>query len=364
MPSTDASPINLADHEMWARDRMDPALNAIIHGGAGDEITLRANEQAWKDLSLWPRVLAGHSLPSLEMDLLGRRWPTPVAVAPMAQQGRLHPDGERAVGLAASALGVGMVLSMQSNHPMEQIAQDVISTAHRGPLWFQLYHLGDRSWSHDLLHRAAVAGYEAVVVTVDAPIQGVRDRERRHPSPPMLGLTQPHMPAACRPGQDLATLLESSATRADIEWLIQSSPLPVLLKGILHPEDARWACACGAQGIIVSNHGGRVLDTVPATAVVLPLIVESVNGQLPVLVDGGIRRGTDILKALAMGAGAVLVGRPVAHGLFNAGAQGVAHVLRLLMDELQAAMALCGVSDMASVTNRLLFVKKTSKLVI
>lgn len=336
---------------------MAPDLDAIINGGAGDEITLRANQEAWSGLHLWPRVLRSSTLPDLRTHLLGRDWPTPLMAAPMAQQLRLHPDGERATALAAAALGVGMVLSMQSNHPLEQIAQMAGPACDRGPLWFQIYHLGDRAWSLNLMQRAADAGYEAVVITVDAPVQGVRDRERRFPTTPTSGLALPHMPPVHYQQESMSNVLRQSASRDDIEWLIQASPLPVILKGILHPEDAHWACGCGSQGIIVSNHGGRVLDTVPATADVLPRIVELVGPCFPVLVDGGIRRGTDVLKALALGAHAVLVGRPIAHGLFNAGAKGVAHVLRLLLDELLAAMALCGVQDRKVISHHLIFKK-------
>ena len=335
-------PVNVADHERRARERMTPEADAYFNGGAADEITLHANRQAWSRLSLWPRVLRSSSLPDLSTTLLGRLWPTPLLVAPMAQQAWLHPDGERATALAAATSGAGMVLSMQSNTSLEQVALDVAKQAGRGPLWFQLYHLGDRAWTLELAQRAAHAGYEALVLTVDAPIHGVRDRERRASLRMPSHLSWPHMPPNVHHGQDLQALLQKSATWDDVAWLRVHSPLPVLLKGLLHPDDARQACEMGMAGVIVSNHGGRVLDTTPSTAAVLPNIAEAVSGRIAVLVDGGLRRGTDVFKALALGADAVLLGRPVAHGLAHAGARGVAHVLRLLLDECMATMALCG----------------------
>ncbi len=350
MAAVPGTPVNLADHETRARERLTPEADAYFNGGAADEITLHANRQAWSRLNLWPRVLRSSTLPDLRTHLLGRLWPTPLLVAPMAQQAWLHPDGERATALAAAALGTGLVLSMQSNTPLEQVAHDVADEAGRGPLWFQLYHLGDRAWSLELAHRAATAGFDALVLTVDAPIHGVRDRERRAAIRVPDHLTLPHMPPTAHQGHDLRALLQQSATWADVEWLRAHSPLPLLLKGILHPADARQACEVGTAGIIVSNHGGRVLDTTPATADVLPLIADAVQSRIALLVDGGIRRGTDIFKALALGADAVLLGRPVVHGLVNAGAQGVAHVLRLLLDEFSASMALCGVDTIPGIT--------------
>jgi 4-hydroxymandelate oxidase len=350
MAAVPRTPINLADHEALARERLTPEADAYFNGGAADEYTLQANRQAWTRLNLWPRVLRSSSLPDLRTELLGRRWPTPLLVAPMAQQAWLHPDGERATALAAAAWGAGMVLSMQSNTSMEQIGRDVAQEKERGPLWFQLYHLGDRGWTLALAQRAAAAGFDALVLTVDAPIQGVRDRERRAAVRVPTHLTQPHMPPTAPQGRDLQTLLQQSATWDDVQWLQAHSPLPLLLKGILHPADARLADDMGVAGVIVSNHGGRVLDTTPATAEVLPLIASVVGGRMALLVDGGLRRGTDVFKAMALGADAVLLGRPVAHGLAHAGAQGVAHVLRLLLDELMATMALCGVGQAKAIT--------------
>ncbi len=357
-------PSCLADHEALAAQRLDAATRAYFSGGAADETTLRANVQAWQRLQLSSRVLRPLACGHTRVRLLGRTLAHPLLVAPMAHQCLAHPDGERATALAAAALGAGLVLSTQASTPLEDVARLVLSDADRGPLWFQLYLQPDRAFTRDLVQRAEAAGYEALVLTVDAPVSGVRDRERRagFALPPgvsavnLQGLRTP--PAAVlQPGQSALfdNLLTHAPTWADIAWLRSVTRLPVLLKGITHPADARLALEHGAAGVIVSNHGGRTLDTLPPTAELLPAVVQAVDGALPVLVDGGIRRGTDVLKAMALGASAVLVGRPVLHGLANGGAQGVAHVLRLLRDELEIAMALCGcrqLSDAASVLHQ------------
>jgi 4-hydroxymandelate oxidase len=333
--------VNLADHEAHARRVMDSRAWAYFSGGAGDAITMRANRDAWDAIELRPRVLAPLAGLDTRTTLLGRTCPAPLLVAPMAHQGLAHRDGERATALAASALGVGMVLATQSGTSLEEVAQDYLPEADRGPMWFQLYWQGDRSWARELAARAQRAGYEALVLTVDAPLQGVRDAERRSGFALPAGYPAPHLPPKAGEG-DLAGLLAKAPTWDDVAWLRGESPLPLLLKGITHPADADLACDLGVAGIVVSNHGGRVLDTVPATARLLPGIVDEVRGRCAVLVDGGVRRGTDVVKAIALGADAVLVGRPVLYGLANAGATGVAHVLRLLLDEFAAAMALCG----------------------
>ncbi len=332
----------LADHESLARQQLDPAVWAYFSGGAADETTLHANQQAWRDLPLHPRVLQPLAGLHTRVRLLERDWPTPLLVAPMAHQRLLHDDGERATALAAAAQGAGMVLSTQSSTPLEHAAALHLQDSDRGPLWFQLYALGDRGWQLELMQRAAQAGYEALVLTVDAPVNGVRDRERRAGFALPPGYTPAHSPPSHHTSDSWSKLLAHAPTWDDVRWLLAHAPLPVLLKGITHPADAQLATELGVAGLVVSNHGGRVLDTLPATARLLPAIVSAVQGRCTVLVDGGIRRGTDVFKALALGADAVLVGRPVAYGLANAGAAGVSHVLRLLRDELQATMALCG----------------------
>lgn len=359
-----AGVVTLADHEAHARTRLDENAWAYFSGGAGNESTLRANCSAWNERLLYPRVLQPLAGGHTRIELLGRALAHPVFLAPVAYQRMAHAGGELASAYAAAALGAGMVLSTQASVTLEAVAQAIGADPNRGPLWFQLYIQPDRGFTRELVQRAERAGYEALVLTVDAPASGARDRERRanfqlpaHVSAVNLaGMAAPAQ-RTLQPGQSALfdNLLVSAPTWNDVAWLQSITRLPVLLKGVLHPDDARQAAALGVGGVIVSNHGGRTLDTSPATAAVLPRIVQAVAGELPVLVDGGIRRGTDILKAIALGASAVLVGRPYIHGLANAGALGVAHVLRLLRDELEIAMALCGCRTLAQAGPHLLF---------
>lgn len=348
--------VSLADHEQHARQHLDDNAWAYFSGGAADEITLRANRSAWDALPLWPRVLRPLAGGHTRVSLLGRTLAHPILLAPIAFQRMAHPDGELATAYAAAALGAGLVLSTQASLPLEPIAQAVLSDPGRGPLWFQLYLQHDRGFTQALVQRAEAAGYEALVLTVDAPTSGIRDRERRAAFrlPPGIGPVnlaglQPTPTPQLQLGQSALFdgLLHQAPTWDDIVWLRSITRLPVLLKGVLHPADATQAVAAGAAGVIVSNHGGRTLDTAPPTAVALPRVAQAVAGAVPVLVDGGIRRGTDVLKAMALGASAVLVGRPAVHGLAHAGAAGVAHVLRLLRDELEVAMALTGCKTLA-----------------
>ena len=355
--------VTLADHEQHARTQLDDNAWAYFSGGAADEISLHANRSAWDALPLWPRVLRPLAGGHTRVPLLGRTLAHPILLAPVAFQRLAHPDGELAMAYAAAALGAGVVLSTQASVSLESVAQAVLPDPGRGPLWFQLYLQPDRGFTQALVQRAEAAGYEALVLTVDAPTSGVRDRERRAgfrlPSGVgpvnLAGLQAPASPPLS-PGQSALFdgLLHHAPTWEDIAWLQSITRLPVLLKGVLHPADARQAVSLGAAGLIVSNHGGRTLDTAPATATALPRVVQAVGGAVPVLVDGGIRRGTDVLKAMALGASAVLVGRPAVWGLANAGAAGVAHVLRLLRDELEVAMALTGCATLAEATPALL----------
>lgn len=355
LPRVPDQVVNLADHETHARTRLDDNAWAYFSGGAADELTLQANRQAWSALQLMPRVLQPLAGGHTRVQLLGRTLAHPILLAPVAYQAMAHPDGELATAHAAAALGAGLVLSTQASLPLEVIAQAMLPEPGRGPLWFQLYIQHDRGFTRELVQRAEAAGYEALVLTVDAPTSGARDRERRagFRLPPGVravnldGLPPP--PGVTHgPGQSALFdgLLRHAPTWDDVAWLQTQTRLPILLKGVLHEDDACQAARLGLGGVIVSNHGGRTLDTAPATAHVLPRIVEALAGAMPVLVDGGIRRGTDVLKAMALGANAVLLGRPYIFGLANAGAVGVAHVLRLLRDELEIAMALCGCSQL------------------
>ena len=356
--------VTLADHERHAQAHLDANAWAYFSGGAADEITLRANRSAWDTQMLHPRVLCPLAGGHTRVELLGQTLPHPILLAPVAFQRMAHPDGELASAYAAAAQGAGLVLSTQASLPLEIVANAYLSEKQRGPLWFQLYMQPDRSFTRELIQRAESAGFEALVLTVDAPSSGARDRERRAGfrlpegvfAVNLMGMNNPP-PMALRPSQSALFdgLLTTGPTWSDLEWLKANTRLPILLKGILHEKDALQAAALGMAGVIVSNHGGRTLDTAPATAHVLPRIIQTVAGEMPVLVDGGIRRGTDILKAMALGASAVLVGRPYVYGLANAGALGVAHVLRLLRDELEIAMALCGCATLAQARPELLF---------
>lgn len=352
----------LADFEAAAKARVDPAAWAYLNGGAADEITLRANRVAWDALQLRPRVLRNLSGGHTRVQLLGRELAHPVLLAPIAYQRLFHADGELAVAHAAAAQGAGLVLSAQASLPMEAIASPMRADTQAGPLWFQLYWRDDRDFMRALLRRVEAAGFEALVLTVDAPVHGARDRERR------VGYQRPadiravnlggrKEPIELRPGQSALFdgLMPRAATWSEVDWLLAESPLPLLLKGIAHPDDAREAVARGVRGLIVSNHGGRTLDTVPASAELLPDIRAAVGPALPLLVDGGIRRGTDVLKAMALGANAVLLGRPYVHALAASGALGVAHALRLLRDELEIAMALSGCKTLADAAPELLW---------
>jgi len=360
-PSTlpDALPegvFTLEDHEHHAREKTSESVWAYFNGGAADGITLRANALAWQGVPLLPRVMRPLAGGHTRIELLGRSLVHPILVAPMAYQSLAHPLGELATALAAAALGAGLVLSTQASTRLEHVARAYLPDPGRGPLWFQLYLQPDRGFTRELVQRVESAGFEALVLTVDAPVSGVRDVERRagfqlppHVSAVNLQGMQALPQAASSPQRSALfdSLLTHAPTWDDIAWLRSITHLPVLLKGVVHPLDARLALDCGAAGVIVSNHGGRTLDTMPATATLLPRVVQAVAGDAPVLVDGGIRRGTDVLKAMGLGASAVLVGRPVLHGLANAGATGVAHVLRLLRDELEIAMALTGCRTLA-----------------
>ena len=343
-----------ADYEAHARRRLDDNAWAYFSSHAGDGVTARANRAAWDALALLPRVLRPLADIDTACTLLGRRWPTPLLAAPMALQRMAHPDGELGMAVAAAAQGAGFILSSQASQPLAQVAAAVRDEGERGPLWFQLYPLADRAATLELVQRAEAAGYEALVLTVDSSVRAARSAEQRAGFRLPAGIGTVNLPPGGPPATTLPDLLARSPTWDDVAWLQAASRLPVLLKGVLHPADARQAAAMQVAGVIVSNHGGRTLDGAAATAAALPGVVAAVEGQLPVLVDGGLQRGTDVAKALALGASAVLVGRPLLWGLAAAGAAGAAHVLRLLRDELAVTMAQCGAGSLAELTPELL----------
>jgi len=344
----------VADYEPFARARMTPQAWAYVAGGAADELTLHENVAAFRRLGLRSRVLADLKGGSTELALFGQRFAFPVLLAPVAFHRLLHPDGELATALAASAMQAGMVVSTQASVALEEIAR-----AATAPLWFQLYIQPDRPFTRNLVARAEAAGYRALVVTADAPVNGLRNAEQRAgfalpPGVEAVNLRGLRLPAAAAgaPGGPVllgGPLLAAAPTWADLAWLRGLTRLPLLLKGVMTAEDARTALDLGVDGLVVSNHGGRILDGQPATIDVLPEIAAAVAGRVPLLLDGGIRRGTDALKALALGASAVLVGRPYVYALAAAGPTGVSHVLHLLRAELELAMALTGCPNLAAV---------------
>ena len=343
-------PQTVEDYRRAAGAALPPATAAWLNGGAGDEITLRRNEAAFDALPLMPRVLRDGGSGDTSLTLLGTRLDHPILVAPMAWQRLLHPDAERALAAGATAQDARMVLSAQATTPLAEARG-------AGALcdWFQLYWLG-REGTLALARRAAEAGYAALMLTVDAPVAGQRPREMRAGFALPPDLSPVNLAGLPRPAAGSFEEVMAAAPRwADLEWLCAAAPLPVLAKGILHPGDAARAVAAGAAGVVVSNHGGRVLDGLPASVEALPAVASALAGRAPVLVDGGIRRGTDVLRALALGADAVMVGRPAAWGLAVAGALGVAHVLRLLRDELRIAMAIAGCRSARDIGPSLIF---------
>ena len=351
--------LNLQDYENAARERLTEVVHAYYASGANDEITLRENRAAFERLALAYRVLVDVSRRDLATTVLGQRLAFPAIVAPVAFQRLAHPEGEIATARAAGAAGTIMVLSTLST----SLVEDVVK-ASSGPVWFQLYVLKDRAATESLVRRAEAAGARALVLTVDAPLLGRRERDVRHRFQLPAGLSVKNL-EACGLGDFpkgvpdsglaawFASLLDPSLTWKDLEWLRSITSLPVVVKGIVRADDAVRAVEHGASAVVVSNHGGRQLDTAPATIDVLPAIAEAVQGRVELMLDGGVRRGTDVVKALALGARAVLVGRPVLWGLTVDGASGVARVLELLRGETDLAMALCGCPTVADVTRDL-----------
>ncbi|VXB33383.1 4-hydroxymandelate oxidase [Pseudomonas sp. 8AS] len=359
LPPLSAIPADLvsaADYQRYAHQRLDENALAYLEGGAADELTCQANLQVWQDWALLPRMLrdlrGGHS----RCRLLGQELQHPILLAPVAYQRLFHAEGELATAMAAGVMGGAAVLSSFASTSLEAVAEVA-----QGPLWFQLYWQGDGERTLALAERAAAAGYRALVLTVDAPVSGVRNREQRAGFQLPDGIRAVNVEEALRlpelqPGQSAVFdgLLALAPRWDEVAWLCRHSPLPVLLKGILHPQDAQLALQAGAAGVIVSNHGGRVLDSQLPAPKMLPAMRQAVGPQALLLVDGGIRRGSDVLKAIALGADAVLIGRPYVHALATAGALGVAHLLKLLREELEASMALCGCRELAQITPELL----------
>jgi isopentenyl diphosphate isomerase/L-lactate dehydrogenase-like FMN-dependent dehydrogenase len=334
-----------------AEERLDPGAFGYVAGGANDEWTLRQNRAAFERWILRPRMLVDVSRVTTATTVLGTESSMPLFVAPTAFQRTVHPDGELAMARAAAGAGTVMCLSTFATATIEEVAE----AAPRAPRWFQLYWSSDRRFVRDVVERAEASGFTAVIVTVDLPRLGRRERDLRTgfvvpealPVPAFVALAEASR--AVSP-EDISWAVDDTLTWGDLEWLRSVTSLPVLVKGVLTAEDAVLAAEAGVDGVVVSNHGGRQLDGVAATLDALPEVVEAAGDRLVVLMDGGIRRGADVVKALALGAQAVLAGRPPLWGLGAGGADGAQSVLELLRDELELALALCGCTSPSEVS--------------
>jgi 4-hydroxymandelate oxidase len=327
-----------------------------IAGGADDEWTLSENRAAWSRIQLLPRMLRGVGTRSLDTTVLGTRVSFPVLVPPMGFHGLCHLDAEAATARATTAADTIFCASTVSNCSLEAIAE----ASGRGTRWFQLYVYRDRSITRALVERAAAAGYSALCLTVDTPLAGQSERDRRNslrmPGHLELGnfpeshTSQHHRPSGegSSLAQYIAAQWDPSLTWSDVEWLRSIAPIPLIVKGVLAPQDAVLAVEHGASAVMVSNHGGRQLDSVPAPITLLRSVVEAVDGRAEVLLDGGVRRGTDVLIALSLGAKAVFVGRPYVYGLAANGEAGVVDVMKILREEMERAMVLMGCPSVAA----------------
>lgn len=349
----------LEDYESHARQILPHEVYEYLASGCADDVTLRDNRSSFDDLKILPRLLADCVQGNTALSLFGETFAHPVLLAPVAHQALVHPEAELATAEAAAIMETGMVASTLSSAPMEDIAVRMNRNK-----WFQLYFQTDRARTLELVQRAEAAGYSVLVVTVDAPVNGVRNRVQRSGFSLPATLTPGNLPVRSEAGQVILSpgqsivfqgLMSEAPTWHDVEWLRKNTRLPIVLKGVLHPLDALQCQKLEIQGVVVSNHGGRCLDSVPAAITMLPAIRKAVGDDLPVLLDGGIRRGSDVFKALALGADAVLIGRPQVFALAVAGALGVAHMLKLLRDELEITMALAGCPTLDDIGPQALF---------
>jgi 4-hydroxymandelate oxidase len=353
-------PINLHDYEQLASQRLPQMVFDYYFGGAEDELTLHENRLGWQRLRFRPRVLVDVGTRDLSTTVLGQHLSFPVLTAPCAFNALAHPDGELAVARAATAAGILQIVSTAGTYTLEEVA----AAAPSGARWFQLYCYRDREVTKSLVQRAVEAGYRALCLTVDAPLVGRRDRDARNRFGLPPGMTWKNLERVGLDRMDprddgsalvqyISEIWDPSLTWNAIEWLRGLSELPLVIKGILTAEDARRALDHGATAIVVSNHGGRQLDGAIATSEALIEVAGAVGDRAEILVDGGIRRGSDILKALALGARAVLIGRPYLWALAVGGQAGVEHLLSLLREELDLDMALSGRPTIASIDRSL-----------
>lgn len=356
--------ITLDDFEAEAQKHVTHQAYEYLSGGAGAGLTLAENRKAFDRIRLSPRALVDATSIDTTLDLLGRRHEFPILLAPAGYHMLMHPRGELETVEGANLSEATLCAANFSNVTIEEIG-----AAARSPLWFQLYIQTDRGFTKELVNRAIASGCEAICVTVDVPVNGPRDREHKagFRLPPgvqranLQGLGASIAAAAHRPvGRNIYSATHGAdSTWKDIEWLRSIIPQKLLLKGVLHPADADLALQAGCDGLIVSNHGGRSLDSVPASIDALPAIANRVGGQMAILLDGGIRRGIDIFKALALGASAVLVGRPYLWGLAAGGAEGVSRVVEILRTELEMTMGLVGCTQLSKVSREFLFSSPT-----
>lgn len=338
-PATLADAVSLSDFVPLARQNMTPQAFAYVRGGAADELTLGWNRSALDRIRLRPRVLVDVSRVDTRITLFDQSLSLPILLAPTAFQGLIHPKADVETAQGAGDADATMVISTFASAPLEKIVRNAAS-----PPWFQLYVQTDRDFSQDLVKRAERAGCPVLCVTVDTPVSGARNRQAR------AKVQYPFDTPSFRGGR-----VDKRLTWKDIDWLRSITRLPLVLKGILDPDDADRAVKAGVDGLIISNHGGRNLDTVPASIDALPAVAEKVAGRVPILMDSGIRRGTDVVKALALGASAVLIGRPYLFGLGAGGADGVQRVVSILRQELEMAMALIGRPSIADIDRSVLW---------
>ncbi|MCC6793143.1 MAG: alpha-hydroxy-acid oxidizing protein [Thermomicrobiales bacterium] len=346
-----AGPVNLLEYEAIARGVMSRPMFDFVVGGSQDEVTLRANRESFNRWRLVPRVLTGVDSPSLATTVLGEHVSLPVLVSPMGLHRVAHAEGELASAAGAQRAGTIFCFGVASSTAIEEVA------AVAGRWWFQLYLLTDRGRSLEHVRRAEQAGASAIVLTVDVAVRGRREADERNRFGLPPGVTMPNLipvgHADDAPGYPVLAAWDKAITWRDLEWLVNETNLPVVVKGVLAPEDAHLAIEHGAKAVIVSNHGGRQLDSAIASLDALPAIAEMIGDRGEVYLDGGVRRGVDVIKALALGARAVMIGRPVMYGLAAGGEDGVVHIFDLLRQELTTDLILAGVADITHVPSGL-----------
>jgi len=353
-PQNADQPLSLNDYEDLARQKLSRIAWEYYASGGGDEHTLRWNREALASIRLKTRVLIDLGHVDTRIKLLGEELPHPILLAPTSTHMLAHPEGEVATVRGAGAAGATMIVSTVSNRSVEEVAR-----AATRPIWFQLYVEDDRGKTRALIERAEAAGCRALCITVDNPWHYARNRQDRiFDVAPKFPFPNINLASGGPGGRGRAGGGAKRFTWKDLEWVQSFAKTPILLKGILNPDDADHAVKAGVAGIIVSNHGGRGLDTVPATIEALPVVAEKVSGRIPILMDGGIRRGGDVLKAMANGASAVLIGRPYLYGLGVAGADGVRSVVDILRTEFEAAMALTGRTSISGIDRSVLWQQK------